>query len=390
MMKSHEKAPPIICEAERLREGVNLLREPVAGEGEREEGADRDEVPDVSHPVVVRAVLLGFRLQELEGRIGRGDRSAERDVRDDAMDVDRHPRVVVDGVPDGEHRPRVRDPARRHHEREPGVGDQHDRRAHDVEAEAKTEMHQGMELPPAVIVGVEEEGLEEEEQHVRKKGGGEHAHQVVRELRIQRDQHERQERPEGRGEREGDGEQLRELVREPVVSPISGLVADRLDDEREDGDGKDERREQQVELRDRPDGDAAPHDRKGAVLRLRVRLRLGLGLRVGLLGGQSPRARRGVDCRGRSPVRLAVLVVAHEDRRDPHDRDEHHDAGDGTENDQQFAVHHGVSLTCWWRRARPRRSPAACARALARRRRSPICLREGSASGTRTSAPRRS
>ena len=87
-------------------------------------------------------------------------------------------------------------------------------------------MHQGMELPPAVIVGVEEEGFGEEEQDVREKGGREHAHQVVRELRIQDDQHERQERAERRGEREGDGEELRELVREPVVSQIPGLVAD--------------------------------------------------------------------------------------------------------------------------------------------------------------------
>ena len=44
---------------------------------------------------------------------------------------------------------------------------------------------------------------------------------------------------------------------------VSGLVADRLDDEREDRDGKDEGREQQVELRDRPDGHAAPDDGEG-------------------------------------------------------------------------------------------------------------------------------
>ena len=39
-----------------------------------------------------------------------------------------------------------------------------------------------------------EEGLGEEEQHVREKRGREHAQQVVRELRIQNDQHEREER----------------------------------------------------------------------------------------------------------------------------------------------------------------------------------------------------
>src|SRR4051812_38603437 len=127
-----------------------------------------------------------------------------------------------------------------------------------------------MEFPPAVIVGVEEEGLEEEEQHVRKKRGGEHAHQVVRELRVQNDEHERQERSERRGEREGHGEQLRELVRQVVVSQIPSLVADCLDDERKDWNGKDKGREQEVELCDRPDRDAAANDGNGSILGLLV------------------------------------------------------------------------------------------------------------------------
>ena len=142
------------------------------------------------------------------------------------MDVDRHPGEVVDGVPDGEHDPRVRDPARGHHEREPGIGDEHDRRADDIEAEPQAEMHQGMELPPAVIVGVEEERLEEEQQDVGEERRREHAHQVVRELRIQDDEHERQRRPEGRGERERHGEELGELVRQPVVALVARVVAD--------------------------------------------------------------------------------------------------------------------------------------------------------------------
>ena len=62
-------------------------------------------------------------------------------------------------------------------------------------------------------------------------------------------------------------------MREPVVAPIPGLVADRLDDEREDGDGEDEGREQQVQLRDHPDGDAAPDHGNGPVLRLLVGFR---------------------------------------------------------------------------------------------------------------------
>ena len=262
------------------------------------------------------------------------------------MDVDRHPRVVVDRVPDGDDRPRVRDPARRHHEREPGIGDQHDRRADEVEAEPQAKMHQRMELPPAVVVGVEEEGLEEEEQDVREEGRGEHAHQVVRELRIQDDEHERQGRAEGRGEREGDGEELRELVREPVVSQISGLVADRLDDEREDRDGQDERREQQVELRDHPDGDAAADDGERPVLAPpRRALSWALSAAAACLGGQSRGAGR-LRRRSRQGPGTAPWYSRLARQRGHLDRPrEHHEAGDGTEKDQQFAVHHGASLT---------------------------------------------
>ena len=225
-------------------------------------------------------------------------------------------------------------------------------------------MNQGMELPPAVVVGVEEEGLGEEEQHVREKGGGEHAHQVVRELRIQNDEHERQERPEGRGEREGDGEQLRELVREPVVSQISGLVADHLDDEREDRDGKDERREQQVELRDRPDGHAAPDDRKGPVLGLRVGRCLGLGLRVGLSRRPVPAA-RGVASTVAAGARYGSLYSRFISCDAIHTTAANiTQAGDGTENEQHFAVHravhhavrHGASLRPWLVRRLVRRS----------------------------------
>ena len=233
----------------------------------------------------------------------------------------------------------------------------------------------GMELPPAVVVGVEEEGFGEEEQDVREEGRGEHAHQVVRELRIQDDEHERQERAEGRGEREGHREELRELVREPVVSQISGLVADRLDDEREDRDGKDERREQQVELRDRPDGHAASDDGERPVLGLHVGLRLGLASPrrpsrrpVPPRAASGRRSRQGpgkAPCTRGSSASTTILTVAAE----------HHEAGDGTENEQQLAVHQRRSsrlprCPSAWRAggARPWRLPAACAGALARRR----------------------
>ena len=202
------------------------------------------------------------------------------------MDVDRHPRVVVDRVPGGEHRPVGRHAPRRHHERQPGIGDEHDARADDVEAESKTQMHERMELPPAVVVGVEKEGFGEEQQDVREERGREDAHQVVRELRIQDDQHERQRRAEGRRQRERHRQELGELVREPVVSQIPGLVADRLDDEGKDGDGEDEGGKEQVQLSDHPDRDAAADDREPAILRLHV------GLVLGLFRGRSRRGSR--------------------------------------------------------------------------------------------------
>ena len=248
-------------------------------------------------------------------------------------------------------------------------------------------MNQGMELPPAVVVGVEEEGLGEEEQHVREKRRGEHAHQVVRELRIQRDEHERQERAEGRGEREGDREELRELVREPVVSQISGLVADRLDDEREDRNGKDERREQQVELRDRPDGHAAADDGKGPVLGLLRRASPWPSLprrpsrrpvpRRGASGRRSRQGRGKAPCtRGSSGTWRSCTTAANITRPV---------TGPSTNSSLRFiapfipsspsGVARGLGRRSVAggrrgrrRRARPRRVPAARAGALARRR----------------------
>ena len=258
------------------------------------------------------------------------------------MDVDRHPREVVDRVHHGYQRPGVGDPLRRHHEGQPGIGDEHDRRADDVETESEPEMHQRVELPPAVVVGVEEERLGEEQQHVGQKRRREHAHQVVGELRVQRDEHERQERAEGRREREGDREQLREFVGEPVVSRITGLVADRLDDEREDRHGQDEGREQEVELRDRPDRDAAADDREPSGTRPPRRALPEPWLSASAFSAASPSSRGvGSAVDGRSPVRLLVLAVE-QHRDDHHDAAEHQQSGDRTEHEQQLAVHQTV------------------------------------------------
>ena len=209
-------------------------------------------------------------------------------------------------------------------------------------------MDQGTELPPAVVVGVEEEGLGEEEPDVGQERRGEHAHHVVRELRIQDDEHERQRRAERRGERERHREQLGELVREPVVAQVPGLVADRLDDEREDGDGEDERREQQVQLRDHPDGDPAPDPGNGPGTAPPRRASSGparprAASRRPASAVAVPPGRAAWASRRRSGGRLQGHAARQ--RRGHRDRPrEHRESGDGTEQDQQRAVRHGASV----------------------------------------------
>ena len=130
----------------------------------------------------------------------------------------------------------------------------------------------GRELPPAVVVGVEEERLEEEEQDVGQEGRREDAHQVGGELRVEDDQHEGQEGAEGAGERERHRQQLGELVGQLVVALVLGPVADELDDQREDRHREHEGGEQQVELGHDPDRDAAADLGERPVLGLDVRL----------------------------------------------------------------------------------------------------------------------
>ncbi len=49
------------CGAHLLVVLVDLTAKPVAGEGEHDERADRDEIPDVAHPVVMGTLLISLR-----------------------------------------------------------------------------------------------------------------------------------------------------------------------------------------------------------------------------------------------------------------------------------------------------------------------------------------
>ena len=356
-------------DAQRLAEGVDLGGQVVARERQGQEGDDGDEVADVTHPVEVGPLLVRLRLQVAECRVGGGDRAAEGDVRDDPVDVDRHPGEVEEGVPEAEEGAALRDGgdevrdavaidvvalAGRHHEGQPGVRDEHDRGADDVQHEAEEQVHLRPELAPAVVVAVEEQRLQEEQQDVGQERRREDVHQVVRELRVEDDQREGQERPEGGGHRERDGEQLRELVRELVVALLLLHVADELDDEGEQRHREDERREQQVELRQHPHGHPAADERHRAVLGLLVGPGPRFGFVRGLLVGDALLARHKFGLAqlflgGDLPVRLAVLVV-HQETAQTH-RDDHGDEGENADAEEDPVSGH-LFPGRYWRAAR--------------------------------------
>ena len=272
-------------QAHGLGEGVDLRRQPVAGERQGQQAGDGDEVRHVAHPVVVGALLGRLGVQELVGGVGAGDRAAVGQVGDHAVDVDRHPGVVVDRLPDGEHRPVLRDAVGRGHEGQPRIGDEHDAGAHQVEHHAEEEVGLLAHLPPRVVVGVEERRLGEEQQHVGQEGRREDRHQVVGELRVQDDQHEGEHPAERRRQGEGRRQEAHELVGQAVVAHVLGAEADELDDQGEHRHRQDEGGEQELHLGDDPDRRPAADHRERAVLGLLVRLLLRLlALAGGLLG----------------------------------------------------------------------------------------------------------
>jgi len=133
-----------------------------------------------------------------------------------------------------------------------------------------------------------------------------------------------------------------------VVSLVSGLVPDELDDQREDRDREHEGREEKVELRDHPDRDAAADHRERAVLGLDVRFRLVL-----LLGGRrfvrDPLLARG-RIGGVRPLRLPVLA-GDEKARDADHREQREHHQHDADHDLHLSDLHGVPFraSCAWR-----------------------------------------
>ncbi len=203
-------------DAHRLVVSVDLEPEPVPGERQDHQRRERHEVPDVPHPVVAGPLLVGLGAEEPEGRVGGGDRAPEDDVGDEPVDVDRHPREVVDGLPEG---PRelagVVDAGRRDHERDPGVRHEQDRRAEEVREHADRDVEplpRPREPVPAVVPEVHGERLEEEEGGVEPHGRREDPAHEGPEPGIERDQEEEEEPPEQGRRREGREGELDELV----------------------------------------------------------------------------------------------------------------------------------------------------------------------------------
>ncbi len=257
------------------------------------------------------------------------------------VDVDRHPGVVGHRLPGADHRAGLGDARRRGHERQPGVGDEHDRRADQVEHQPQEQVDPRAELAPAVVVAVEEHRLEEEQRDVGQERRLEHVHQVRHELRVQQHQHEQQERPEGRRQRERHREQLGELVGQLVVALVAGLVADELDDQREHRHGEHERGEQQVQLRQHPDDHAAADPADLAVSLFLVDQSGVLLIALGLLVGEAAVARRGVSSVDLDALRRAELLVLNEMNHaaDTGDHTEDQQSGENGENELVGHLH---------------------------------------------------
>ncbi len=73
----------------------------------------------------MRPLFLSFRAEKPVSPISRGNRSAEGNVSNQAVNVDGHPGVIVDSIPNAEQRSTLVDAFGRIHKGEPGVGYKH-------------------------------------------------------------------------------------------------------------------------------------------------------------------------------------------------------------------------------------------------------------------------
>ena len=258
-----------------LAVGVDLAAQVVAREGQGNEGSDRDEAADVAHPVEAFALLVSGGGQEAEGRVGTHDGSAEADVGEQAVDVERVPRVVREGFPaarDGDRDAGALDAAGGHHVAGPRVRDGQDDDAQQVDHHAQEQVPTlagPLQHVPAVPVEVREQGLAEDDRHVVGPRGVEHLFHVGGELGVERHQRHQQQAAQGGGDRVAHGEQPGELLGESVVAFVLQDDAHHLGDQDEDRHAQYEGGEHQMRLGQGPhEHPAADHGEVAVVGRL--------------------------------------------------------------------------------------------------------------------------
>ena len=187
-------------------------------------------------------VLFRLRDEESERRISRNNRASEGNVTHEAMDVNRHPCKVVDGIPNGSHELAGRLVVERHHRMacntfhsslrrecwicsqfllnprfpsafredtvlgcrtglvtQPCVRNEHNRSAEYIQKHAEEEMPPlmaSLHLIPSVGVKVKRKGFAEEQDDVKNHRRSEYPTEFRHDFRITPDEDEDENAPE--------------------------------------------------------------------------------------------------------------------------------------------------------------------------------------------------
>ncbi len=179
---------------------IDLAHQPVAGEGQRQQAEDADEVADVAHPIVVVALIGRLRAQVPNSRIGAANVSAEHHVGDEAMNVHRPPGRIPCRRPSALQIGALRNDHRAGLERGPGIRDDHNEKSEHVQEEAQENVERlGSAFRhgiPAIPVQVECGGFEQKQSAVRHERRKENIRQIVHQFGIEADQQEQEDAAE--------------------------------------------------------------------------------------------------------------------------------------------------------------------------------------------------
>ncbi len=151
--------------------GIDFAHQPIPGEGQRDQERHTEGHGDITHPIVVCTVFVCLRRQELVRGISRHDTAAECHVAQNTMEIKRIPQRGMNDVPDVAEIPALFiNAGRRHHETDPGIRQEHEQGADDVQNDRHAQMNPLQEpflhLVPTIIVDVEGSALRDEHQRV--------------------------------------------------------------------------------------------------------------------------------------------------------------------------------------------------------------------------------